>query len=130
MDFEKLNEKEWRERLSKDEFQVLRLKGTERPFTGRYLNNSEKGIYKCAGCETPLFESETKYDSSCGWPSFFDELVGKIKTNIDSTHGMIRKEIVCIVCEGHLGHVFDDGPEPTGLRYCVNGYSLKFEKLE
>ena len=128
MDFEKISDKEWRERLSKEEYQILRLKGTERPFTGRYLDNNEKGIYKCAGCDNPLFESDSKFDSSCGWPSFFDELEGKIKTEIDYAHGMVRKEIVCIICEGHLGHVFDDGPQPTGLRYCVNGFSLKFEK--
>lgn len=128
---QELSEKEWRERLTKEQFQILRLKGTERPFTGKYLDNKEKGIYKCAGCGQELFESETKYKSGCGWPSFFESLgEDKVETQPDRSHGMVRTEIICSNCGGHLGHVFNDGPEPTGLRYCVNSVSLDFEPIE
>ena len=130
MDYSNITEDEWRERLSNKEFQILREKGTEQPFTGRYLENKEKGIYKCAGCETPLFTSDTKFNSQCGWPSFFEGIEEKIKTRKDRSHGMVRVEVLCKVCDGHLGHIFEDGPKPTGIRYCINGYSLKFEKIK
>ncbi len=129
MDYLNFTEDQWRKRLSNKEFQILRLKSTEQPFTGRYLDNKEQGIYKCAGCETPIFTSDTKFNSQCGWPSFFDGLEDKIRRREDRSHGMTRVEVLCKICDGHLGHLFEDGPLPTGLRYCINGYSLKFEKI-
>lgn len=124
-----LSEEEWKQKLTPDQYYVLRQKGTERPYTGLLLGNKEQGTYVCAGCDLPLFKSDTKFDSHCGWPSFFDEIEkGKIKYVKDSTLGMVRTEILCAKCDGHLGHVFDDGPNPTGLRYCVNSLSLKFVK--
>ncbi|NPD89748.1 MAG: peptide-methionine (R)-S-oxide reductase MsrB [Asgard group archaeon] len=123
------SEKEWKEELTKEQFRVLRLKGTELAFTGKYWNNKEKGTYKCAGCGKKLFTSETKYDSGCGWPSFFTPLEdSNIKEEVDTSHGMERTEVLCKNCGGHLGHVFDDGPKPTGLRYCINSVSLDFDK--
>lgn len=121
-------EDEWRGILTPDQFQVLRKKGTERPFTGEYWNTKAKGMYRCAGCDEPLFDSTTKYDSHCGWPSFYDSLdKSKITEIEDFSHGMHRIEVVCAKCGGHLGHVFPDGPRPTGIRYCINSVSLKFE---
>jgi methionine-R-sulfoxide reductase len=106
---------------------VLREKGTERPFTGKLLLTKDKGVYRCAACGNELFTNDMKFDSHCGWPSFDKEIKGgKIKTVVDSTHGMIRTEIMCANCGGHLGHLFDDGPTETGLRYCVNSLSLEF----
>lgn len=127
----KLNktEEEWKKILSKDQYHVLREKGTERPFTGEYWNHFEKGVYKCAACEEVLFESNTKFDAGCGWPSFYKAIdKSKIIEKDDFSYGMHRIEVLCKNCGGHLGHVFDDGPQPTGLRYCINSVSIKFEK--
>lgn len=123
----KKTDEEWKKTLSEEQYYVLREKGTERPFTGKYVNHNEKGIYTCAGCGSELFSNDMKFESHCGWPSFDKELAGgKITTKVDSSHGMIRTEILCSNCGGHLGHLFDDGPTETGLRYCVNSASLGF----
>ena len=120
---------EWRKELDPQAYKVLRKKHTEPAFTGKYLHNKEKGVYVCGGCGTELFSSETKYDSGSGWPSFWTTLAKDHILEIpDRTLGMERVEIVCKKCGGHLGHVFDDGPKPTGLRYCVNSLSLGFKK--
>ncbi len=122
-------EEEWQKELNKEQYKVLRLKGTEMAFSGKYWDSKEKGTYKCAGCGTPLFTSETKFDSGCGWPSFFTPLEeNNIEEEVDTTHGMKRTEVLCKNCGGHLGHVFDDGPKPTGLRYFINSVSLDFDK--
>ena len=125
------SDEEWRQILTPVEFQILREKQTEYAFTGEYYKHKEKGIYVCAGCGNELFTSDSKYDSGCGWPSFYEPLneekVGEFE---DRSHGMARTEIVCNKCGGHLGHVFPDGPKPTGLRYCVNSASLDFKKQE
>ncbi len=129
MNSTKKSEKEWKEELSDEQYRVLRLKGTEPAFSGKFWNHNEKGSYKCAGCGTLLFTSDTKFDSRCGWPSFHSpEKEDSIDEQQDMTHGMIRTEVLCKNCGGHLGHVFDDGPKPTGLRYCINSISLEFEK--
>ena len=122
-----LTDKEWQEKLSPEEYHILREKGTEKPFRGEYDKFYEEGTYKCAGCDTELFVSETKYNSGCGWPAFYNSLPGKIEESKDNSFGMARIEITCEKCGGHLGHVFNDGPQPTGLRYCVNSASLDFE---
>jgi peptide-methionine (R)-S-oxide reductase len=124
-------EEEWKETLSPLQYKVLREKGTERPFTGDLLKNHEKGVYKCAACGADLFASDTKFESGTGWPSFYAPVAEEnVATEADNTLGMRRVEILCRRCGGHLGHVFDDGPQPTGLRYCVNSASLDFEKTE
>jgi methionine-R-sulfoxide reductase len=123
-------DEEWRKELTPEQYHVLREKGTERPFTGKYTLTEDKGIYTCAGCGTELFTSDQKFDSHCGWPSFDSEIGkgDKIKKIKDLTLGMSRTEIVCAKCGGHLGHIFDDGPTATGMRYCVNSLSLDFKK--
>ena len=123
---EKRTEKEWQEPLTPEQYRILREKGTEMAFTGKYDKYFEKGTYTCAGCSTPLFESETKYDSGCGWPAFYQSLPETIDETPDHSFGRVRTEITCSKCDGHLGHVFTDGPQPTGLRYCVNSISLDF----
>ena len=130
--FKEKTEEEWKKELSQIEYYVLREKGTERPFTGEYWNHKEKGVYKCRGCGIILFTSTTKFESGCGWPSFFDVIdKDKIIEKRDFSHGMIRTEVLCKNCGGHLGHVFKDGPrDKTGLRYCINSISLEFEKTD
>ncbi|NNF02237.1 MAG: peptide-methionine (R)-S-oxide reductase MsrB [Bacteroidia bacterium] len=124
-------ENEWKQELSAEEYRVLREKGTERAFTGEFYKHNESGVYTCAACQNPLFTSDTKYESGSGWPSFYAPIEeGKIKLLLDKTHGMTRVEIVCGNCGGHLGHVFEDGPQPTGQRYCVNSLSLDFVKKD
>lgn len=121
-------EKEWEEQLSREEYYVLRKKGTERPFTGEFNMHFENGDYHCKGCGAKLFESEHKFESGCGWPSFDQAVEGAIEYIRDTSHGMIRTETVCANCGGHLGHVFNDGPrETTGMRYCINSISIGFE---
>jgi peptide-methionine (R)-S-oxide reductase len=121
---------EWREQLTEEEYRVLREKGTERPFTGKYEFHFEDGAYHCAGCGAKLFESGSKYDSGCGWPAFYQTAEkGAVVEVLDRSHGMIRTEVVCGTCGGHLGHVFPDGPtETTGMRYCINSVALNFKK--
>jgi peptide-methionine (R)-S-oxide reductase len=122
------SEKEWEEILGSERFKILRQKGTEYPHTGKYNLHYENGTYCCGGCGTPLFESNSKFDAHCGWPSFDKSIPGKVEYIVDNTHGMKRTEIVCANCGGHLGHVFEDGPTKTGQRYCVNSLSIDFKE--
>lgn len=123
------SEQEWREELSPEQYEVLRGKATERPFTGKYVDAKDDGTYRCAGCGTELFDSDTKFESGTGWPSFTDpKNTENIKLETDSSHGMVRTEVTCAACGGHLGHVFDDGPGPGGKRYCINSCALDLER--
>ena len=123
-----MNREKLKEKLSKDEFDVTQNKGTEAPFSGKYVDNKEMGIYRCICCNEALFSSRHKYDSKSGWPSFYDVISrGNLSLVNDTSHGMMRTEVTCGNCGAHLGHVFDDGPRPTNLRYCINSLSLKFE---
>ncbi len=129
MDKIRKSDEEWRRSLTPEQYRVLREKGTERPFTGQYAETKTPGVYLCAACGLELFASETKFDSGCGWPSFYDPLNKEhVEEHEDRSHGMVRTEVTCSRCGGHLGHVFPDGPNPTGLRYCINSASLHLNK--
>jgi len=123
-----LSEADWRDRLSPEQYRILRQKGTEPPFSGTYVDTHDPGVYHCAGCGEPLFDAATKFESGSGWPSFFQPLdPGRIARQEDTSHGMRRTEVLCARCGGHLGHLFPDGPRPTGLRYCINSASLELK---
>lgn len=126
-----MKEIDFKKKLTKEQYQVLREKATERPFTGKYYNNKEKGMYECAACGNKLFKSEVKFDSGTGWPSFYDSIPGSVKFIEDNSLGMKRTEVVCTKCGSHLGHVFDDGPvDKTGKRFCINSCSLNFKSMK
>ncbi|GGH04339.1 peptide-methionine (R)-S-oxide reductase MsrB [Silvibacterium dinghuense] len=124
------SEEEWRDQLTPEQYYIARQKGTEPPFTGAFYRHSENGVYHCVACDAPLFTSETKFDSGCGWPSFYQPIAGALDEHEDLSHGMHRIEVTCARCGAHLGHVFPDGPKPTGDRYCINSVSLNFEKTK
>jgi peptide-methionine (R)-S-oxide reductase len=129
MDKIRKSDEEWRRSLTPEQYRILRQKGTERPFTGQYAETTCPGVYLCAACGQELFSSETKFNAGCGWPSFYDPLRKEHVEEIeDRSHGMVRTEVTCSRCGGHLGHVFPDGPEPTGRRYCINSASLHLKK--
>ncbi|RAP33193.1 peptide-methionine (R)-S-oxide reductase [Candidatus Marinamargulisbacteria bacterium SCGC AG-439-L15] len=121
------NESDWEDNLTPEQYEVCIRKGTEPAFSGKYLDHHEKGVYHCVVCDAPLFQSTTKFDSGTGWPSFFEAMSSAIALEEDLSHGLSRTEVQCAKCEAHLGHVFEDGPEPTGLRFCINSLSLLFK---
>ncbi len=124
------SKEEWQQELTKQQCDVLLEKGTERAFSGKYNKHFEDGVYRCAACKNPLYKSDTKYDSGSGWPAFWEPIEGSVDYSMDYSHGMVRTEVHCAKCGGHLGHVFEDGPQPTGIRHCVNSISLDFTPQE
>jgi peptide-methionine (R)-S-oxide reductase len=123
-----ISENNWKTKLTPKQYHILREKGTEPPFSGKYLNFDKTGTFVCAACGNQLFESGTKFKSDCGWPSFYDARKGAVEFHTDTSHGMTRTEVTCAQCGGHLGHIFNDGPKPTGRRYCINSLALKFNE--